>query len=73
MEIELGNNIVRDGKGEKDRITILHISIKEQLTDQFRSVALTHKQDIEKGFGIVELPYSLHKKYPNAEKGLIWQ
>jgi len=65
--------IVRDGKGEKDRITILPISIKEQLKDQFRSVALTHKQDLEKGFGTVELPYSLQKKYPNAEKELIWQ
>lgn len=65
--------IVRDGKGEKDRITILPISIKEQLKDQCRIVALTHKQDLEKGFGTVELPYSLQKKYPNAEKELIWQ
>ena len=54
IDIDFNYNqiIVRDGKGEKDRITILPISIQEQLKDQFRSVALTgkgffrHQQDI---------------------------
>ncbi len=54
--------IVRDGKGEKDRITILPISIKEQLSAHLRNVILIHKQDIEKGFRVVELQYLLQKK-----------
>jgi len=65
--------VVRDGKGEKDRITILPDSIKEYLKNHFREIKLVHEKDIKKGFGEVVLPYSLQKKYPNAGKEFIWQ
>ena len=54
--------VVRDGKGEKDRITILPDSIKEYLKNHFREIKLVHEKDIKKGFGEVVLPYSLHRK-----------
>ena len=65
--------IVRDGKGEKDRHTILPDSIIPELKQHLNKVYLQHKNDLEKGRGETILPYALKKKYPNAAKEFGWQ
>jgi integron integrase len=74
-DIDFGNHtlIVRDGKGEDDRATILPDSLIPALQAQIKTVALIHQQDLKKGFGEVYLPYALAKKYPNASKEDMWQ
>ncbi|MFZ5819733.1 MAG: integron integrase [Chloroflexota bacterium] len=74
-DIDFGNHtlIVRDGKGEDDRATILPDSIIPALQEQIKTVALIHEQDLRKGCGEVYLPYALARKYPNAAKELAWQ
>jgi site-specific recombinase XerD len=65
--------IVRDGKGENDRYTILPDSIVQPLQLHLQHVKVIHEQDLEKGFGSVYLPFALARKYPNASKEWIWQ
>ena len=64
---------VREGKGGKDRVTMLpHISV-EPLTRHLERVRALHEQDIREGFGVVNLPYALARKYPNAGRQWAWQ
>ena len=65
--------IVRDGKGRKDRVTMLPTSLNESLKLQLERVKLLHNQDIAQGFGAVYLPDALERKYPNANRELGWQ
>lgn len=65
--------IVRDGKGQKDRVTTLPESLAEPLRRQLERVRLLHRRDIKDGYGRVYLPYALAKKYPNADRELGWQ
>ena len=65
--------LVRDGKGEKDRVTMLPESVVVPLQDHLRIVKRTHEEDLAKGYGAVYLPYALERKYPNAEREWIWQ
>lgn len=65
--------IVRDGKGEKDRHTILPTSITTELKKHLNEVFKLHKADLKKGKGDTILPYALKKKYPNAGKDFYWQ
>jgi len=65
--------IVRDGKGEKDRHTILPASIITELKKHLNEVYKQHKKDLSKGKGETILPYALDKKYPNAAKEFGWQ
>jgi integron integrase len=65
--------IVRDGKGEDDRVTLLADAVREPLQLHLEYVKLIHKKDLADGFGSVYLPYALGRKYPNAEKDWIWQ
>ncbi len=64
---------VRDGKGEKDRITILPSSLAEELKTHLIRVKQIHQEDISQGYGAVWLPYALERKYKNADKSFIWQ
>ena len=64
---------IRDGKGEKDRVTMLPKSAAELLQRQLRAVKKLHDADLEAGDGHVYLPYALAKKYPNADRELAWQ
>ena len=64
---------VRDGKGEKDRITPLPDSIIPALQRQIERVRLLHDEDLAAGFGEVYLPHALERKYPNAARELAWQ
>ena len=73
VEFSYSQIVVRDGKGNKDRVTILPEKIKNQLKLQIKKVSLIHKQDLADGFGKVYLPYALQKKYPNANREFGWQ
>lgn len=65
--------LVRDGKGEKDRHTILPDSVIPDLKKHLNGVYLQHKKDLKRGKGEAILPYALKKKYPNAGKEFGWQ
>lgn len=64
---------VRDGKGNKDRVTMMPASLKEPLRDQLRKASETHQNDLREGYGRVYLPYALDRKYPNANRQWGWQ
>ncbi len=64
---------VRDGKGAKDRATMLPESLVETLRNHLTTVKHTHTEDLRRGFGEVWLPFALAKKYPNAGKEWKWQ
>ncbi len=57
---------VHDGKGAKDRVTMLPASQKELLLDQMRRVRAIHRRDVKEGWGRVQMPGALDRKYPNA-------
>ena len=65
--------VVRDGKGEKDRVTILPKSLEEPLKRHLAQVKLKHQQDLAEGFGTVYLPYALERKYSHANRDWGWQ
>lgn len=65
--------IVRQGKGGKDRVTVLPTKLIEPLQTQIASVKNLHDYDLSEGFGEVYLPYAIARKYPNANTTLAWQ
>jgi integron integrase len=65
--------VIRDGKGDKDRVTVLPLNVKAPLQRHLQSVKELHDQDLEEGFGRVYLPYALERKYPNASREWPWQ
>jgi integron integrase len=73
IEFSYGQITIRDGKGEKDRVTMLPKSLAEQLRHHLEKVRLLHKDDLNAGYGAVYLPYALELKYPNAAKDWAWQ
>ena len=64
---------VREGKGNKDRVTMLPPSLAEPLRTQSAKAKALHESDVREGFGHVHLPYALAKKYPNADTEWGWQ
>lgn len=65
--------LVRDGKGEKDRVTVLPGSLIEPLRSHLDRVRMLHARDLAEGYGEVHLPYALSRKYPRAGKEWCWQ
>lgn len=65
--------IVRDGKGEKDRVTVLPTRVIQPLHEHLSRVKKLHEQDLSEGFGSVYLPHALDRKYPHAHKEWGWQ
>ena len=65
--------LVRDGKGHKDRLTMLPKSLNQLLQDHLMRVKILHQRDLQKGYGCAYLPHSLVRKYPRAHKEWIWQ
>lgn len=64
---------VRDGKGEKDRRTMLPEPLIEPLRHHLAKVCLQHEEDVRLGCGNVYLPYALERKYPSAATEWVWQ
>ena len=74
-DLDFARNIItiREGKGAKDRVTMLPQNVKESLRNHLVQVKLAHELDLEEGFGTVLLPFALEKKYPQANKEWKWQ
>ena len=64
---------VRDGKGEKDRVTILPATLVTPLKAQLRAARHFYDADRALGYGTVYLPHALERKYPNAATDWRWQ
>jgi integron integrase len=64
---------VRRGKGEKDRVTMLPASAKEELLEHLKSVKRLHERDLREGAGRTKLPYAIARKYPKADSNWGWQ
>jgi integron integrase len=73
IDFSLNTLTVRQGKGDKDRTTLLPASLKERLNDQVEKVLLIHRQDLADGFGEVYMPHALERKYPSAARSPGWQ
>jgi integrase len=65
--------VIRDGKGGKDRVTMLPAVIKTDLVRHVARVREHHQADLRQGAGWVELPWALARKYPNAGREWRWQ
>ena len=65
--------VVRDGKGDKDRITVLPLTLEESLKTHLENVRKIHQQDLKAGLGRVYLPNALERKYPDANRDWGWQ
>jgi integron integrase len=74
-DIDFARNeiLVRDGKGAKDRITVLPRILIIPLKNHLARVALLHADDLANGFGEVYLPQALARKYPSAPREWAWQ
>jgi len=73
LDFEYRQITVRDGKGHKDRVTILPETVIPELRRHLRHVKLCHEDDLAEGFGDVYLPYALDRKYCHASRDWIWQ
>jgi len=73
IDFGMSQTIIMDGKGGKDRITLLPERLISQLKNQITAVSALHKLDLQDGFGEVYLPNALNRKYINAPKELKWQ
>jgi integron integrase len=73
IDFGYGQIAVRDGKGGKDRVTMLPQSLHEPLQRHLQKVKMLHEDDLAEGFGTVHLPHALERKYPNAHREWIWQ
>ena len=75
QDIDFSRNeiLVRDGKGAKDRITMLPASVKTPMQEHLKRVKALHEKDLADGWGRVLMPDALDRKYPNASKEWRWQ
>ncbi len=64
---------VREGKGRKDRVTILADAVIADMKEYILRVQQLHRLDLEQGFGTVEMPYALARKFPNQAHSIHWQ
>jgi integron integrase len=64
---------VRDGKGAKDRVTMLPVNLAKALERHLQKIRAQHEEDLEAGFGSVFLPNAVARKYPGAAKEWTWQ
>ena len=75
QDMDFGANqiTVRDGKGSKDRVTMLPQAVKQQLLEHLDRVKLIHDKDLSDGYGMTALPHALARKYPKAPWEWRWQ
>lgn len=73
VDFDFGQIFVRDGKGKKDRATVLPRSVEQALRLQIEHARCLHRFDLSQGFGAVYLPYALERKYKGAGKKFGWQ
>ncbi|MBN8947916.1 MAG: integron integrase [Rhodanobacter sp.] len=73
VDFDRGEITVRDGKGGKDRHTMLPRSLAEPLRREMERARQLHQADLQEGFGAVWLPFALARKYPSAPREFGWQ
>ncbi len=73
MDFHIHQLTVRDGKGGKDRVTMLPTALVTPLTVHLERIKEQHEQATARGFGGVELPFALERKYPRAHLEWGWQ
>lgn len=73
VDFGYANVVVRDGKGAKDRVTMLPVNLAQALERHLQKVKAQHEEDLEAGLGSVCLPTALERKYPNAQREWSWQ
>jgi integron integrase len=73
IDFDRNQIVVRGGKGDKDRVSILPDKLKLELQQHLKRVRLLWESDIRDGFGTVYLPEGLARKYPNAAREWGWQ
>jgi integron integrase len=73
IDLERHELVIRDGKGRKDRRTVIAEHVIAPLRAQLRAVHDLHEQDLLADAGHVALPSALARKYPNAERDWLWQ
>jgi integron integrase len=75
QDVDFGANqiLIRDGKGHKDRVTMLPASVRADLAPHIERVRGQHQADLRNNAGWVELPWALARKYPNAGREWRWQ
>jgi len=74
-DIEFSRNeiVVREGKGNKDRVTMLPGAVRDPLQAHLLQVRDVHARDLRAGYGRVQMPDALASKYPNARREWTWQ
>ena len=73
VDFDYSQIVVRDGKGAKDRATVLPDTLAADLRSHLMAVRERHLAAIKAGYGGVELPYALARKYPGAHLEWCWQ
>ncbi|MCZ4323234.1 integron integrase [Pseudomonas anguilliseptica] len=73
VDFARGEVLVRDGKGQKDRVTMLPQRLVLPLQEHLLKVAVLHRADLAEVFGRANLPFALARKYPNAAAEWGWQ
>jgi len=73
VDVVRGELVVRDGKGGKDRVTMLPDALKVPVREQLRRAKAVHDRDLADGWGRVQLPGALERKYPRAPTDWRWQ
>jgi integron integrase len=73
VDFARGQVIVRGGKGDKDRTTMLPDSLRRAMVEHLATVRKTWQEDVTAGYGRVWLPEALRRKYPSAERQWGWQ
>jgi integron integrase len=73
VDFDRGDIVVRRGKGQKDRRTLLPELVRERLRQHLDAVRRQHERDLRSGYGRVVLPAALERKYPNAAADWRWQ
>jgi integron integrase len=73
VDLEAADLRVRDGKGRKDRVTMLPTALRHPLRAHLDGVRVLHRRDLAQGRGWVALPDALGRKYPNAGQEWAWQ
>jgi integron integrase len=74
-DVDFGRNaiVIRDGKGHKDRVTMLPTRLASGLRHQLEYAQELHRVDLAEGYGAVWLPHALARKYPDAAHEWAWQ
>lgn len=73
LDLDRREIVIREGKGDKDRVTVLPASLLDELRDHLAARRMMHDKDIATGHADVELPFAIERKYPLAGQQWAWQ